>query len=47
MLIGQLTKYHFDTLQDGELDEWSREVWQEDYESLKKAAQLLRQVRVD
>jgi hypothetical protein len=34
-------------LQDGELDEWSREVWQEDYESLKKAAQLLRQVRVD
>ena len=45
MIINQLTKYHFDILQDGELDEWQHEVWSEDYKSLKKAAQLLRQVR--
>lgn len=45
MLVGQLTKYHWDQVQSGELDEWQTEVWLEDYETLKKAAQLLRQVR--
>jgi len=47
MMIGQLQKYHFDTLTEGDLDEWQREIWQEDYEAIKKAAALLRQVRAD
>lgn len=45
LLVNQLVKFHFDQLQSGELDEWGEEVWREDYEALKKAAQLLRQVR--
>ena len=47
MIINQLTKYHFDTLQEGELDDWQTSVWEEDYQALKKAAALLRQVRTD
>lgn len=47
MLVSQLAKYHHDTLLDPEMDEWAREIWQEDYEALKKAAALLRQVRAD
>jgi hypothetical protein len=47
MLVGQLTKYHHDTLLDPDMDEWTREIWQEDYEALKKASALLRQVRAD
>jgi hypothetical protein len=47
MLVGQLTKYHHDTLLDPDMDEWTREIWQEDYEALKKASALLRQVRGD
>ena len=45
LLVGNLVKFHFDQLHGGELDEWGEEVWREDYEALKKAAQLLRQVR--
>ena len=45
LIVNQLVKFHFDQLQSGELDEWGVEVWREDYEALKKAAQLLRQVR--
>ncbi len=47
MIVSQLQKYHFDTLQDGELDAYQSEIWEEDYQALKKAAALLRQVRVD
>lgn len=47
MLVNQLVKFHHDTLQEGELDSWQEEVWSEDYQALKKAAALLRQVRAD
>jgi hypothetical protein len=47
MIINQLQKYHFDTLQDGELDDYQTSIWEEDYQALKKAAALLRQVRTD
>jgi len=47
MIINQLTKYHFDVLTNDDLDAWQREVWEEDYQSLKKAAAALRQVRGD
>jgi hypothetical protein len=47
MIVSQLQKYHFDTLQDGELDAYQSEIWEEDYQALKKAAALLRQVRAD
>ena len=47
MIINQLTKYHFDVLTNDDLDAWQREVWEEDYQALKKAAAALRQVRGD
>jgi hypothetical protein len=47
MLVNQLVKFHYDTLQEGELDSWQEEIWSEDYQALKKAAALLRQVRGD
>ena len=47
MIVSQLTKYHFDTVQSGELDAWQEEVWSTDYELLKKALGLLRQVCQD
>jgi hypothetical protein len=47
MLVGQLVKYHWDQLQSGELEDYQEELWNEDYQALKKAAALLRQVRGD
>jgi hypothetical protein len=47
MLVSQLVKHHWDILQDGELDDYQTTIWEEDYQALKKAAALLRQVRGD
>jgi len=47
MIVSQLQKYHFDTINNGDLDEWQMELWSTDYELLKKAIGLLRQVTQD
>jgi hypothetical protein len=47
MIVNQLLKYHFDTLQGGDLDAWQEELWQTDYQLLKKALGQLRQVTQD
>lgn len=43
-IIGQLAKFHFDQLQSGDLDAWQEELWSTDYQLLKKAHGLLKQV---
>lgn len=44
MIVGQLAKHHFDMLQAGDLDAWQEELWRTDYDLLKKALGLLKQV---
>ena len=47
MLVSQLAKLHFDMIDEGGLDSWQEEIWRTDYELLKKATGLLRQVIQD
>jgi hypothetical protein len=47
MLVTQLAKLHFDMIDEGGLDPWQEELWRSDYELLKKATGLLRQVIQD
>ena len=49
-LVGQLKHYHFTTLEAAdelELTGYQRELWEQDYKSLTKALNLLRQVSQD
>jgi hypothetical protein len=47
MIVGQLAKFNFDVLANADLDPWQEELWRTDYELLKKAQGLLRQVSQD
>ena len=44
MIVSKLARFHFDQLQSGELDAWGEEMWRTDYDLLKKALGLLKQV---
>jgi hypothetical protein len=49
-LVSQLKHYHFTTLEAAdelELSSYQRELWEQDYKSLTKALNLLRQVSQD
>lgn len=46
-IVSQLAKYHFDVLNGDDLDPWQQELWSTDYQLLKKAVGMLRQVSQD
>ena len=48
-MLGRLKAYHFEILHDGEgnMDEWVRTMWQEDYERLSKALDCVRLINPD
>lgn len=47
LIVSQLQKFHFDVMNDPELDPWQAHLWEADFKHLTDAINALRQVTQD